>query len=151
MSDTIIIRRNGEKFAVDCSTVLEAFNGHLKVKFLGTICPHCGSSDTCWIPVRKVEEGGEVAKLKRQRNEALAIASDIDKCASIERHTDAMLKKNEVIVGLRKEVAELRECLKEAVTEVCNRLEKCGFKEPCVFKTCYVQKWRKALKGSSND
>ena len=93
----------------------------------------------------------EVAELKRQRNEALAIASDIDKCASIERHTDAMLKKNEVIVGLRKEVAELRECLKEAVTEVCNRLEKCGFKEPCVFKTCYVQKWRKALKGSSND
>ena len=72
MSDTIIIRRNGEKFAVDCSTVLEAFNGHLKVKFLGTICPHCGSSDTCWIPVRKVEEGGEVAKLKRQ----VKIASD---------------------------------------------------------------------------
>ena len=51
----------------------------------------------------------------------------------------------------QREVAELRECLKEAVTEVCNRLEKCGFKEPCVFKTCYVQKWRKALKGSSND
>ena len=46
----------------------------------------------------------------------------------------------------KREVAELRECLKEAVTEVCNRLEKCGFKEPCVFKTCYVQKWRKALK-----
>ena len=58
MSDTIIIRRNGEKFAVDCSTVLEAFNGHLKVKFLGTICPHCGSSDTCWIPVHKVEDDG---------------------------------------------------------------------------------------------
>ena len=46
----------------------------------------------------------------------------------------------------KREVAELRECLKEAVTEVCNRLEKCGFKEPCVFKTCYVQKWRKALR-----
>ena len=46
----------------------------------------------------------------------------------------------------QREVAELRECLREAVTEVCNRLEKCGFKEPCVFKTCYVQKWRKALK-----
>ena len=72
MSDTIIIRRNGEKFAVDCSTVLEAFNGHLKVKFFGTICPHCGSSDTCWIPVRKVEDDGEVAKLKRQ----VKIASD---------------------------------------------------------------------------
>ena len=47
--------------------------------------------------------------------------------------------------GAKREVAELRECLREAVTEVCNRLEKCGFKEPCVFKTCYVQKWRKAL------
>ena len=45
-----------------------------------------------------------------------------------------------------REIAELRECLREAVTEVCNRLEKCGFKEPCVFKTCYVQKWRKALR-----
>ena len=53
--------------------------------------------------------------------------------------------------GAKREVDELRECLKEAVTEVCNRLEKCGCKEPCVFKTCYVQKWRKALKGSSND
>ena len=49
--------------------------------------------------------------------------------------------------GAKREVAELRECLREAVTEVCNRLEKCGFKEPCVFKTCYVQKWRKALQG----
>ena len=69
--------------------------------------------------MRKVEEGGEVAELKRQRKEALAIASDIDKCASIERHTDAMLKNNEVIVGLRKEVAELRECLKEAIKRQC--------------------------------
>lgn len=60
-TDTIldIQKRNGEKFAVDCATVLEAFNGHLKVKFLGTICPHCGSSDTCWIPVRNVEEGAK--------------------------------------------------------------------------------------------
>ena len=55
------------------------------------------------------------------------------------------------IAELERKVSELRECLKEAVTEVCNRLEKCGFKEPCVFKTCYVQKWRKALKGASND
>ena len=145
MSDTIIIRRNGEKFAVDCSTVLEAFNGHLKVKFDGIICPKCGASDSCWIPVRKVEEGGEVAKLKRQRNEALAIASDIDKCASIERHTDAMLKKNEVIVGLRKEVAELRECLKDAIREKCpfTRMS-CKHGEPCDYE-CGTVKWRKAL------
>ena len=51
----------------------------------------------------------------------------------------------------QREVAELRECLREAVTEVCNRLEKCGFKEPCVFKTCYVQKWRKALKDEGGE
>ena len=119
MSDTIIIRRNGEKFAVDCSTVLEAFNGHLKVKFDGIICPKCGASDSCWIPVRKVEDDGD--RLRRE------------------------------VAELERKVSELRECLKEAVTEVCNRLEKCGFKEPCVFKTCYVQKWRKALKGASND
>ena len=55
------------------------------------------------------------------------------------------------VAELEREVAELRECLKEAVTEVCNRLEKCGFKEPCVFKTCYVQKWRKALKGAKDE
>ena len=58
---------------------------------------------------------------------------------------------NRIEAAHQREVAELRECLREAVTEVCNRLEKCGFKEPCVFKTCDVQKWRKALKGSSND
>ena len=99
----------------------------------------------------------EVAELKRQRNEALAIASDIDKCASIERHTDAMLKKNEVIVGLRKEVAELRECLKETMADAvaeyknnsCFRNVKCGEIERC--DTCKVMRWRKALKGSSND
>ena len=99
----------------------------------------------------------EVAELKRQRNEALAIASDIDKCASIERHTDAMLKKNEVIVGLRKEVAELRECLKETMADAvaeyknnsCFRNVKCGEIERC--DTCKVMKWRKVLKGTSND
>ena len=99
----------------------------------------------------------EVAELKRQRNEALAIASDIDKCASIERHTDAMLKKNEVIVGLRKEVAELRECLKETMADAvaeyknnsCFMNVKCGEIER--WDTCKVMRWRKALKGSSND
>ena len=88
----------------------------------------------------------DVAELKRQRKEALAIASDIDKCASIERHTDAMLKKNEVIVGLRKEVAELRECLKEAIREKCpfTRMS-CKHGEPCDYE-CGTDKWRKALR-----
>ena len=84
----------------------------------------------------------EVAELKRQLKEALAIASDIDKCASIERHTDAMLKKNGVIVGLRKEVAELRECLEQAYGDKIGTY---------TMKGNEVERWRKALKGASND
>ena len=84
----------------------------------------------------------EIAELKRQRKEALAIASDIDKCASIERHTDAMLKKNGVIVGLRKEVAELRECLEQAYGDKIGTY---------TMKGNEVERWRKALKGASND
>ena len=57
---------------------------------------------------------------------------------------------NRIEAAHKREVAELRECLREAVTEVCNRLEKCGFKEPCVFKTCYVQKWRNALRNEGS-
>ena len=57
----------------------------------------------------------------------------------------------------QREVAELRECLKEtrvdAVAEYknnsCFRNVKCGEIERC--DTCKVMKWRKALKGSSND
>ena len=64
---------------------------------------------------------------------------DFKICPSINVFSDR------VLAAHKREVAELRECLREAVTEVCNRLEKCGFKEPCVFKTCYVQKWRKVL------
>ena len=79
----------------------------------------------------------EVAELKRQRKEALAIASDIDKCASIERHTDAMLKKNGVIVGLRKEVEELRECLEQAYGDKIGTY---------TMKGNEVERWRKALR-----
>ncbi len=79
----------------------------------------------------------EVAELKRRIKEALAIASDIDKCASIERHTDAMLKKNEVIVGLRKEIAELRACLKMAYGDKIGTY---------TMKGNEVERWRKALR-----
>ena len=65
---------------------------------------------------------------------------DFKICPSINMFSDRVLSAH------KREVDELRECLREAVTEVCNRLEKCGFKEPCVFKTCYVQKWRKVLR-----
>lgn len=57
----------------------------------------------------------------------------------------------------KREVAELRECLKEtmviAIAEYhnnsCFKHVKCGEIERC--KTCKVVRWRKALKGASND
>ena len=57
----------------------------------------------------------------------------------------------------KREVAELRECLKETMADAvseyknnsCFRNVKCGEIERC--DTCKVMKWRKALKGSSND
>ena len=57
----------------------------------------------------------------------------------------------------RREVAELRECLKETMADAvaeyknnsCFRNVKCGEIERC--DTCKVMRWRKALKGSSND
>ena len=57
----------------------------------------------------------------------------------------------------QREVAELRECLKETMVDAvaeyknnsCFRNVKCGEIERC--GTCKVMKWRKALKGASND
>lgn len=57
----------------------------------------------------------------------------------------------------KREVAELRECLKETIViaaaeyhyHSCFKHVKCGEIERC--KTCKVVRWRKALKGTSND
>ena len=53
--------------------------------------------------------------------------------------------------GAKREVDELRECLKEAIREKCpfTRMS-CKHGEPCDYE-CGTEKWRKALKGSSND
>ena len=61
------------------------------------------------------------------------------------------------VAELEREVAELRECLKEtmviAIAEYhyhsCCKHVKCGEIERC--KTCKVVRWRKALKGARND
>ena len=92
-------------------------------------------------------------KASEMTNEELAKALMSRVPLDRDRHDDlreasARLRKMDV---LKMKVVELRECLKEAVTEVCNRLEKCGFKEPCVFKTCYVQKWRNALRKEGSE
>lgn len=57
----------------------------------------------------------------------------------------------------QREVAELRECLKETIViaaaeyhyHSCFKHVKCGEIERC--KTCKVVRWCKALKGTSND
>ena len=57
----------------------------------------------------------------------------------------------------KREVSELRECLKETMVDAvaeyknnsCFRNVKCGEIERC--DTCKVMKWRKVLKGASND
>lgn len=86
---------------------------------------------------RENETVSDIVKRVRRDCNSYPLPTAADKMLKLVREMDAAHKR---------EVAELRECLREAVTEVCNRLEKCGFKEPCVFKTCYVQKWRKALR-----
>ena len=63
----------------------------------------------------------------------------------------------EVEAAHKREVAELRECLMETMADAvaeyknnsCFRNVKCGEIERC--KTCKVVRWRKALKGASND
>ena len=69
----------------------------------------------------------------------------------LESKWDCKLKSKEL------EVAELRECLKEAMVDAvaeyknnsCFRNVKCGEIERC--KACKISRWRKALKGASND
>lgn len=50
----------------------------------------------------------------------------------------------------KREIAELRECLKEAIREKCpfTRMS-CKHDEPCDYE-CGTEKWREALKGSNN-
>ena len=84
----------------------------------------------------------DIVKRVRRDCNSYPLTTAADKMLKLVREMDA---------AHQREVDELRECLREAVTEVCNRLEKCGFKEPCVFKTCYVQKWRKALQDEGGE
>lgn len=51
----------------------------------------------------------------------------------------------------RREVAELRECLKEAIREKCpfTRMS-CKHGEPCDYE-CGTYKWRKALEGAKDE
>ena len=64
---------------------------------------------------------------------------------------------NRIEAAHQREVAELRECLKETMADAvaeyknnsCFKNVKCGEIKRC--DTCKVMKWRKVLKGASND
>lgn len=57
----------------------------------------------------------------------------------------------ESIISLSYEVAELRECLNEAIREKCpfTRMS-CKHGEPCDYE-CGTYKWRKALEGAEDE
>lgn len=95
----------------------------------------------------------EISELREKWHEALNIADSFEKCASIERQTEALLKKNDVIFGLRKQIAKLHECLREAVDYQCGKrkCEECFFCEIDKREECIAYKWRKALEGAIND
>lgn len=56
-----------------------------------------------------------------------------------------------VIAAKDAEIAELRECLKEAIREMCpfTRMS-CKHSEPCDYE-CGTEKWRKALEGARHE
>ena len=84
----------------------------------------------------------EVAELRGERNGIL------NANASLADDNDRLRRE---VAELEREVAELRECLKEAIREKCpfTRMS-CKHGEPCDYE-CGTEKWRKALKGASND
>ena len=55
-----------------------------------------------------------------------------------------------ILAAHNREIAELRECLKEAIREKCpfTRMS-CKHGEQCDYE-CGTKKWRNALKGSNN-
>ena len=62
-----------------------------------------------------------------------------------------MASENETVEEMKRERAELRECLNEAIREKCpfTRMS-CNHGEPCEY-VCGTDKWRKALKGVEDE
>ena len=64
---------------------------------------------------------------------------------------DLLSLADRIEAAAKREVEELRECLKEAIREKCpfTRMS-CKHGEPCDY-VCGTDKWRKALEGSKED
>ena len=86
------------------------------------------------------------------QREVAVVLKDRDEMFKSEQETVAKTKEwFDEYQKLKREVEELRECLKEAIREKCpfTRMS-CKHGEPCDYE-CGTVKWRKALKGTSND
>lgn len=86
---------------------------------------------------------GEASCLEWIRAKMTYYADRIEAAAKREREAGAEAAKDA-------EIAELRECLREAVREQCpfTRMS-CRYGEQCDYE-CGTEKWRNALKGSNN-
>ena len=96
-----------------------------------------------------IEQTNKVEKLDREVAELCGERNGIlNANASLAADNDRLRRE---VAELEREVAELRECLKEAIREKCpfTRMS-CKHGEPCDYE-CGTVKWRKVLKGASND
>ena len=80
------------------------------------------------------------------QREVAVVLKDRDKMFKSEQDTVAKTKEwFDEYQKLKREVEELRECLKEAIREKCPfTLMSCKHGEPCDYE-CGTEKWRKAL------
>ena len=88
----------------------------------------------------------EVAELDRKARE-VNLKYRAEKARHTDTYKDARIKaQDEETATLKREVAELRECLKDAIREKCpfTRMS-CKHGEPCDYE-CGTVKWRKALR-----
>ena len=100
--------------------------------------------------MRDESHAGDESCLEWVASKIRGYADRIEAAAKRERESGAE-------ASHQREVAELRECLKETMVDAvaeyknnsCFRNVKCGEIKRC--DTCKVMKWRKALKGVSND
>ena len=96
---------------------------------------------------------GEIGKMIGREAAGLQPVTDCNRLGNAakddERLTIVAIYEN-VIAAKDREIAELRECLREAVREKCpfTRMS-CKHSEPCDYE-CGTEKWRKALEGSNN-
>ena len=112
---------------------------------------HAGD-ESCleWVGA-KMRTYADRIEAAHQRDVAVVL-KDRDEMFKSEQETVAKTKEwFDEYQKLKREVEELRECLKEAIREKCPfTLMSCKHGEPCDYE-CGTEKWRKALKGSSND